>query len=169
MTVETFYVKGWEEAEAGLVISENADWVLVRHIPVDYMVDGFRLYNKDLLVKRERKSNEKQIEKVLTLKQITTETPDGFEFDTTEEILRWCEKKYGLFEFQEEEEGELFYGKIREIENDFLLIHMIMDDGTVESDDQEYRLSEIRTISFETDYFKSIRLLWLDANRLINN
>lgn len=169
MTVETFYVKGWEEAEAGFVIEENQDWVLVRHIPVDYMVDGYRLYNKEFIVKRERKSNEKQIEKVLTLKQITKKKPEGFSFGTTEETLRWSEKKYGLFEFQEEEEGELFYGKISEIENDFFLMQMIMDDGTVEKDDQEYRLSEIRTISFETDYFKSIRLLWLDQNKLRNN
>lgn len=167
--VETFEVKGWEEAESGLVIEENEDWVLVKHIPIDYMVDGYRLYNKDFITKRVRKDEEKQIEKVLGLKKISTDKPQCFSFANMEETLRWVEKTYGIFEFQEEEEGELFYGKIREIDNDFLMINMIMDDGTSEADEQEYRLSEIRTISFETDYFKSVKLLWLDQNKLINN
>jgi hypothetical protein len=167
MNVETYKLIGWEEAEAGLLIAENDEWVLVKHIPVDYVIDGYRLYRKEFVEKRIKGNAEKQIEKVLTLKKVSTAKPDWFEFADTGDILSKIEKQYGLFEFQEEEEGDLFYGKINEIDDQFLLIDAIMDDGSIETDEQGYRIDEIRTISFESDYFQSIRLLYMDENGLL--
>ena len=49
MKVETYKIKGWREKETGLLIAENEEWVLVKHIPVDYMVDGYKLYQKKFI------------------------------------------------------------------------------------------------------------------------
>ena len=163
MKVENYKLKDWEDSEQGLLIAENEDWVLVKHIPVDYVVDGYRLYKKEFIEDRLRTKKEEQIEKVLTLKKIEVDSPSNFNFTDTIGLLEWVESVYGIFEFQDDDETELFYGKKNRIEGDSLIIDMIMSDGSVETDyDYEFNLNDIRVITFETDYHLSIQLLWKD-------
>ncbi|WP_147239393.1 hypothetical protein [Tenacibaculum sp. E3R01] len=163
MKVESYKIKGWKEKETGLFISENEDWILVNHIPNDYALDGFKLYRKKFVKKRVSESPEKQIEKVLRLKNIQIPELKNFTFNDVLETLKWSEKKYGQFEFQDKKEDELFYGKINRTDNDLLIIDMIKSNGQVELNyDFEFKLGKIRSITFETDYFESIRVLFLD-------
>ena len=162
MKIESYKIKGWRETETGIVISENEDWILVNHI-VDYVLDGFKLYRKKYIKKRICGDSEKQIERVLKLKNKTVQKPKEFVFKNLVETLKWSEKKYGLFEFQDKKESELFYGKINRIENDVLIIDMIKSNGKIEKEyDFDFSLKKIRSITFETDYFESIRLLMND-------
>lgn len=163
MRVENYLIKDWEDSERGLVLLENEEWILVKHIPVDYAIDGYRLYKKEFVKERLRTKKEEQIEKVLKLKNIDLELPKSFEFLDTIGFLNWVESKYGIFEFQDEDETELFYGKINRIEEDILVIDMIKSDGSVEVNyDFEFDINEIRVMTFETDYHTSIQLLWKD-------
>lgn len=36
-----------EDDETGMLLFENDEWILVKHIPVDYQIDGFKIYNKN--------------------------------------------------------------------------------------------------------------------------
>ena len=73
----------------------------------------------------------------------------------------WVEKNYGIFEFQDNDESALFYGRINKVIDGKLIIDMIMSDGSVEYNyDYEYDIKKIQVITFETDYHLSIRLLW---------
>lgn len=157
--VETYKIKGWKEKQIGLLVSENADWILVKYIPADYIIDGYKLYNKKFVKKRKAPKN-KKIELVLRLKNIELTNPDTFEFGNVLDILTWSEKKYGLFEFQDESEKELFYGKLNQIiEKDFI-IDMIKAGGKIEKNyDYQFSSKKIRAIGFETDYFNSVVLL----------
>ena len=145
MKVETYKIKNWEDTETGLLISENKDWILVKHIPVDYVIDGYRLYKKEFVVDRINTKKEKQIEKVLELKSIENNPPENFEFSDTVGLLEWIEKYYELFEFQDNVETELKYGKnIKIIDNDFI-IDMVNPDGSVEENhDTDYELEKLR-------------------------
>lgn len=161
--VESYKIKGWKKKETGLLISENENWILVNHIPVDYVLDGFKLYQKKFVTERTSGASEKQIERVLNLKNKKTPELKDFVFNKVLEILKWSEKKYGLFEFQDKGETELFYGKINRTEKDILIIDMIKSNGQIEVDyDFEFSLKKIRSITFETDYFESVRLLMAD-------
>jgi hypothetical protein len=163
LRVESYKIKGWKEKETGVLITENENWILVNHIPNDYALDGFKLYRKKFVKKRISGDSEKQIERVLSLKNKKTPELKGFAFNDVLEILKWSEEKYGLFEFQDKGETELFYGRINRSENDVLIIDMIKSNGQIESDyDFEFSLNKIRSITFETDYFESIRLLMND-------
>lgn len=163
MKVESYKIKGWKEKETGVLISENDDWILVNHIPVDYVIDGFKLYRKKFIKKRINGESEKKIERVLNLKNKNIPALKGFEFNNVLETLKWSEKKYGLFEFQDKGETELFYGKINRNENDILIIDMIKSNGKIEENyDFEFSIKKIRSITFETDYFESVRLLMND-------
>lgn len=164
--VESFKIKDWEESQTGIVLAENEKWVLVKHIPVDYLIDGYAIFNKKYILKRDSGKDEKQIERVTTLKGIATEKPDGFEFADTAGLLKWTEEKFGMFSFQMEDEYAAFFGRLNRVEKDNFIIDFIFSDGKIEPDyDFEFELNEIRAISFGSDYYESIRLLWLDENK----
>lgn len=163
MKVEDYKLKGWQDSEQGLLLAENEEWVLVKHIPIDYTLDGYRLYKKEFIHQRMRTKMEEQVEKVLKLKKVGTELPEGFKFSNTMGILDWVESNYGIFEFQDEDESELFYGKKNKVEGKSLTIDMVKSNGEVEANfDYVFDLSKIRVITFETDYHLSIQLLWKD-------
>ncbi len=168
MKVETYKIKGWKDKETGLLISENEEWFLVKYIPVDYLIDGYKLYNKKYVKKRVSKKNEAKIERVLKLKNVEIDQPNNFKFSAVIEILKWSEETYGLFEFQDHLEDELFYGKINHSEGDHLVIDMIKSSGEIEKEyDYTFSLSKIRSIAFETDYFESIRLLMSNRIKIV--
>lgn len=170
MKVETFHIASWEESETGLVIDENDEWVLVKYIPVDYQIDGYKIYKKTFIEERKHSSKEAAIEKVLQLKGVKVEHSEGFSFGSTinlfgstVHLLKWSEQKYELFEFQDNSEAEVFYGKISEVTDNLLRIDMVKADGSVEEKyDYEFEIDKIRAIAFESDYFFSMKLLWQD-------
>jgi len=160
MKIETYKIKGWKEKLSGLLIDENDEWILVKHIPVDYVVDGFTLYRKKFLKSRKPHKKAEITSRVLKLKEIKIEKPIGFEFKDVLGLLKWSEDKYGLFEFKDDPEDELFYGKISKMQGNNLIIDMILSNGDTEKEyDFEFELDRIRTITFESDYFTSIILL----------
>jgi hypothetical protein len=164
--VESFKIKDWEEIQTGIVLAENENWILVNHIPVDYLIDGYNLINKKHILKRHSGKDEQQIERVTKLKGVTIEKPADFLFADALGLLKWTEDKFGLFAFQTEDEYAAFFGKINRVEKDVLIIDSVFADGTVVPDyDFEFDLNEIRTITFGSDYFESMRLLWLDENK----
>lgn len=169
MKVERLKIADWEDEATGLLIAENEEWLLVRHIPVDYVVDGYKLYRKEFIEKRTHTSKEVPVERVLRLKGVGEEKPVDFNFGDVGAMLKWCEEKYGLFEFQDFDQTQLFYGRINSMAEGILVIDMIKANGEEEKAyDYDFELDEIRVITFETDYFDSIRLLWLDEQRISN-
>jgi hypothetical protein len=161
MRVESFVVSGWEDEETGLIIDENDQWVLVKYIPVDYLIDGYKLYKKEFIVERIYAKEEELIEKVLTLKGVKEDKPLGFKFLDTFDFLQWIQDSYGLFEFQDRDQTELFYGRINQVKDDVLSIDMIKTWGQVEIGyHHKFFIHEIRSITFDSDYFNSIKLLY---------
>ncbi len=165
MKVETYVLKGWEESTAGLLVAENNEWILVKHIPVDFAIDGYRLYKKAFVKKREHGEEELKIERVLRLKGVEDAAPEGFTFSDTIGLIKWIEAKYGIFEFQDDDESELFYAKLKSAENGILMIDVIGSNGEVETDfDYEFEIDKIRVMEFETDYHLSMVLLTNDRS-----
>lgn len=163
MRVETLYIEGFEDPETGVLVDENQEWILVKHIPVDYVIDGYKLYRKRFIEKRINGEKEEKIEKVLKLKRIDLDKPKGFQFRDTIGLLEWVEKSYGIFEFQDLDGTEVAYGKINKIIDGLLVIDFVDADGNVEvSYDCEYLIKDIRVITFQTDYHTSVVLLWKD-------
>jgi len=160
MNVERIKVKGWKGKERGLILAENEEWLLVQCIPVDYLLDGYKLYRKDSVLKRSTKSDEEMIAHVFGLKKLSNKAPTGFKLGSIESMLGWIEKKHGLFELQMKREEELFFGKLVEMEEEDLVVQLLAFDGS-EDEENEYLFAskKIRAISFGSDYADSLRLL----------
>ncbi|WP_108866201.1 hypothetical protein [Aquimarina aquimarini] len=165
MKVETYKITGWQDKETGLLIDENEEWILVKHIPVDYVIDGFKLYRKSAIKKRKSKTKQDKIARVLKLKNIESTPPDTFRFANILDILKWSEEKYGLFEFQDYH-AELFYGKLNTEKENIFTIDLITPNGNIKKEyEYDFLTDDIIAITFETDYFESIRLLMNDQQK----
>jgi len=167
INVEFFEIDGWEDQQTGIIVAENNDWLLVKHIPVDFVIDGYSLYNKKYVAKRSSGKDEKRIERVTKLKGVAIEMPEGFEFADTVGLLKWSEEKFGLFSFQMDDDNAVFFGQVNRVEKNLFVIDFVYSDGKIEVDyDFEFDLDEIRAIAFGNDYFESIRLLYFDENKI---
>jgi len=164
--VEYVQLAGWDADEVGLWVAENEDWLLLRHIPVDYVVDGYVLLAKNHIASRKPGKGRKLVEQVLKLKGIKAEIPPEFGFRNTVDMLRWVEHQYGLVEFRDEEEST-FFGWINSADAVHFWSTMLWANGATQSaeDTEPFIISEIQVISFDSDYFNSIKLLWQHKQR----
>lgn len=170
MKVETIKLVDWNQPEVGLIVAENEEWLLMKHIPVDYFVDGYKLYNKTFISQRHHTVEEQKIEYVLNLKGCQPCLPTDFTFADSVGLLLWVEARYGLFEFQDDEESMLVYGKMKKTFPEYFLIDFINSDGVVDHFyDYPFKRDQVRIITFGTDYHQSIRLLWLDNQKISKN
>ncbi len=161
MKIESYQIRDWEDNEVGVLLDENDDWILIQSIPGDYQVDGYKLLRKNFVEERYEVENAHIIKKVIELKGIEIQKPDDFKFGSTIEILKWSESKYGCFEFQDDIEEELTYGALVSFDLEIITIDFIKSDGTIDIEfDEIYTIEDIRTISFDSDYFRSISLLY---------
>jgi hypothetical protein len=163
MKVMSFHLRGWEEPEMGLVLDENDDWVLVKHLPAEYVVDGYRLYRNKFISNRSSGTEEERVARVLQLKKVDGKRPAGFRFGTTLEMLKWMQDHFGSFEFQEGDDPDLFYGRVHSAADGLMVMEMIDADGHGEVDeDHDHVLEQISVISFGSDYLYSLDLLYKD-------
>ena len=160
--IEYVRLAGWETDKVGLWVAENDEWLLLRHIVVDYLVDGYVLLAKAHIVSRKPGRHREQLEQVLRLKNVKAEAPAGFKFRNPTKMLRWVEQQYGLVEFKDEEESA-FLGWVQKADPVHFWLNFLNVDGTVDvsdGEDKPFVLSEIQIISFDSDYFRSMKLLW---------
>ncbi|WP_210513770.1 hypothetical protein [Hymenobacter terricola] len=165
--VEYVQLAGWETDVVGLWLAENEDWLLLHHIPVDYVVDGYVLIAKAHIVSRKPHRNRKQVEQVLKLKNIEANVPSGFAFLDLLGMMRWVEQRYGLIEFTDKEDCT-FFGWINEVDTVHLWVDTLSPNCTVRVRDNgkpPFVLSEVQLISFDNDYFNSLKLLWQHKSR----
>lgn len=159
MLVETYKIKSWKEELMGVVIKENDDWILIQEIEGDYQVDGYALLKKEFVKKRRSKKWEAQVALVLQL-QKHKPALRGFRFGTVPTMLRWIEKRFEIFAFQDKVEESIEIGKVEDIKDNVLGMHFLKANGKYESEFiYDYKLSQLRKISFDTHYLRSLKLL----------
>lgn len=158
--VEQYTIADWNDSITGILLLENDEWCLIEDIPFDYMVDGYKLIKKEFILSRTTGSKEKTIEKVLRLKGHCPSIPENFSFKNTIETLKDLQSLYGLFEFQDDHDDETFYGNIKMLSDESIVIHSITPDGEIDkSFDYVFNHTKIRVITFLSDYFMCMQLL----------
>ncbi|MEO0468249.1 MAG: hypothetical protein AAF206_01415 [Bacteroidota bacterium] len=164
LQVESVALRDWEDSLSGLLIAENDDWLLLHYIPVDYVLDGYKIIRKSVIESRQRDEKHQLVEKVFRLRGVHTHPPLGFQFSEVEHMLHWVEQRFGFFEFQDDEEDEVLYGKVSQIDEERDLSIDFVDAEGQQINDYEaiFELDSIRIISFDSDYFNAIHLLWQD-------
>lgn len=165
--VEYVQLTGWETDEVGLWVAESPEWLLLRHIPADYVVDGYVLLRKAHIRGRRPGEHHEQVALVLQLKGVEAKAPAGFEFLPGVEMLRWVEQHYNLVEVADEEESS-FFGWLNEADPVQFWLDFLTPEGELDArdpDDEPFLLADVQLIRFGTDYFNSLKLLWQHRQR----
>ena len=142
----------------GIVIDYNDDWTLLKHNPVDYVIDGYIILRHKNIEGFHRDTNEKFKEKVIKLKK--KHLPDFSSFPLTDlgTILLNLTKRYGIFQFDLKTEKACYLGKLKSLTTNKLTIDYLNPKG-IWTKQMEFRPNDIRTIEFDTDYIKSLMLI----------
>ncbi|MFD1469991.1 hypothetical protein ACFQ48_17310 [Hymenobacter caeli] len=163
--VKTLKLADWEEDIFGLLLAENEDWLLLRHIAGDYQVDGYQLVAKRFITSNKADKWRAQTARVLKLKSVSNEVPQGFAFGTIVDMLQYIEQRYKLFQIKDEEDT-CFCGQLRDYDETHYRINSLSPRAVLDLDYNSWFLfDELITIEFGTDYLESLQLLWQDKVR----
>ena len=166
LRIESVRLTDWQEAVVGVWVAEDDAWLLLRVIPMDFVVDGYVLIAKQHVESRPTHPDGAKIKHVLELKGVRADLPPNFVFGGTLELLRWVEQQYGLIQFQDEDEESALMGWLKKADATRFQIDSLRLSGRVDrSFNNWFELAEIRLIVFDADYFNSLKLLWQDILR----
>ena len=160
--VEYVQLNGWESTLNGLWLAENAEWLLLRYVPVDYVVDGYVLVAKAHIAARGSEKKHRQVAQVLKLKGVKAAVPLAFQFAGLLETFRWLEQRYGLLHFYEEEQCAIL-GWVNEADAVHFWLDSLEPTGLVaarEPDEPPFEIAAVQVVCFADDYSESLKLLW---------
>ncbi len=156
-TLKSISYKEKEELITGYIIDVSNDWTLVHYIPVDYVIDGYRLINNRLIKRYKREEEEILKEKVYLLKSQDIIYHNSNLFDIIEQIKG---KSCSLI-FVSSVDGNYYLGECIKITFDIIELSLISVDGKRDGV-EEINISDIQSIQFGDDYSLSVNLLTLN-------
>jgi hypothetical protein len=144
---------------SGYLIDYNEDWTLLKYNPVDYVIDGYILLKNKHISHFKRDSEEKFTQKILDLKGCNPNDKDSIPINDLVTILNYISKEYGIFKFQMRSDEACWLGKVKKIDGSNLKIDYLDPKGIWKTTMPTYKLGNIRTIEFNTDYINSLLLV----------
>lgn len=144
---------------SGYLIDFNTDWVLLKYNKVDYVVDGFIVLNNKFITHFKRDNREKFTQKILDLKGKKPKKKEAIPLTDLQTILVHLSEKFGMFSFNMRSNKTCWLGRVRKITGADLKIDYLTPRGTWTKDMPPFKLGNIRTIEFDTDYINSLKLV----------
>jgi hypothetical protein len=139
----------------GLVVDHNKDWLLIKYVPVDFVVDGYMIIRREIIKKYWRRDEEKFRESVLKAKKVTAKSSWSLSRRTKIYPLAKMQQKAILIQLNLEKEDICYVGIIKDVKKDsFVLEKMGTKANWLES--MEYNLNSVWTIQFGNDYLESL-------------
>ncbi|PCJ63621.1 MAG: hypothetical protein COA58_15910 [Bacteroidetes bacterium] len=146
------------EIYRGYIIDYNDDWTLLKYNTVDYIIDGYIILRNKFILSYRLDEEERFYKKVLKLKGESVLPADKIPIDTIQSILNHLTAKFGTFQFDSKSNLYSYIGKVKSIKKNNLTIDSLSPKG-VWAETQDYKLGNIRTIQYDTDYLNSLLLV----------
>jgi hypothetical protein len=143
---------------SGLIVDYSNDWILMRQIPVDYVVDGYVIVRNKNWKQIVQGDNEKWVEKIVKMKLKRSGKAPLIPLQSLASILKYLTNKYGLFELHTKSKNALWLGRLKSINNQSLVIEW-MNAKAKWDGEMKFREREIRAVKFDTDYVNSLLLV----------
>lgn len=147
-----------KELYTGFLIDYSDDWILLRNNPVDFILDGFVILRNRNIANIHRDEQLEFTEKVIRLKGVKTNAEDIIPIRDLETIIRYLDKKYGVFQIAKKSAKSAYLGKLIELNNEELTIDFLDIRGEF-GGELSFNPDKIRVIEFDTDYINSLKLL----------
>jgi hypothetical protein len=144
---------------SGYLIDFNDDWTLLKYNTVDYLVDGYIILNNKYIDKFKRDDSEKFKQRILDLKGQKPRDKERIPIADIKTILDYLTNKFGLFQFNMKTNKTCWLGTVNKITGTNLKIDYLTPKGTWTKTMPPFKLGNIRTIEFDTDYINSLKLI----------
>lgn len=149
-------LRGRSEKKEGILIGIGKNWLMVIHIPVDYVIDGFALINKKHITKIIHTEREIFQKAVIDSKDILPHQYPNLNLDTDDELFISLQQKYKVIMFDEHNDRILYIGEIKKInEKSFRILPLSPRAKWLEYEDS-HPYSAIRVLNIECDYINSL-------------
>jgi hypothetical protein len=142
----------------GYVVDYNDDWTLLKYNITDYVRDGFIILKNKYILEYELSDTEKFKQKILDLKGNQVTGNDKIPLDNISVILNYLSEHYGIFQFNMRTNKSCWLGRVGKIDKQDLEIDYLTTKGLWKGQ-MTFKLGNIRTIEFDTDYINSLLLV----------
>lgn len=143
---------------SGYIIDYNDDWTLLKYNPVDFVRDGYIMLRNKYIKSYRRDEIEIFHQEVLDLKGEGVTSKDKIPIDDIKTILNYLTENFGAFQFDLRSDDYCYLGRVKSIDKNTLTIDFLDTNGKW-SETRDYKLGNIRTIKFDTDYINSLKMV----------
>ena len=144
---------------SGYLLDYNYDWVLLKYNKVDYVVDGYIILTNKHVLEFKRDERERFTQKILDLKGQKPKDSEKIPISDIKTILTYISNKFGIFQFNMKVDSTSWLGSVKKIAGSDLKIDYLTPRATWTNDMPPFKLGNIRTIEFDTDYINSLKLI----------
>lgn len=153
----SFKIKDRKCEELGVLIAEGEDWIFIRSLFTDYMIDGYVLLNKNYIARITRDDKTIFTEKVLIASDKLTTSLSILEIPLSSDLLfEYLERKQTVFQIDNKDEEKCWIGKILDSTSKSIFLTPLAPEGEWNKGYYTFRRNNIRIISLDTDYINSL-------------
>lgn len=154
--VVTVKVRG-QAALQGIVLAVGSEWLLLRYIPVDYVIDGILLIHQKHILKKMRTREHEFVEKILRLKKISFEPVQQFNLNSSASLFTQLQQQEKLMQFTLHDDSVAFIGHIARVNQQSFRCRLLSTDAKW-LQEVSIKYSSVRTIGLANDYVFSLQL-----------
>jgi hypothetical protein len=149
-------LKGRKEPICGILLYEGLEWLFLRYIPVDYVLDGYILIRKRHIKNIVRGEEERFSESVIHLKSTKEEfDKTDLTLDEITDVLYYMMQHEVVIQFDFYDDSVCYIGRVVRMNAKTVRIQNIDTKGEW-IEETSYVVDRIRTIQFDNDYINSL-------------
>lgn len=141
----------------GILRAAGSKWVLLRYIPVDYVVDGLVLINTKYISNVGASDSDLFKEQILKLKNVDFVANDRLNLETTEQLFSELRKQGDLVRIELKDHNKSYVGKITVVREKSMKVQLI-DTRCNKLSEETFLYNKLRAIYFHDDYLQSLEL-----------
>ena len=152
----SFKIKGFKNRLQGIFLQEGNDWVLIKSLVSDYMLDGYQVLNKKYIISIKQTESDIFTEKVLQANGKILSQNLNIPLSNTL-LFDYFIKEKTVISVQTNKEDRVNIGYIDKLSDKSISLTPITPEGVWEYDKYyPFRKDFIRLIEFDTDYINSL-------------
>lgn len=150
-------VRGYE-AVNGILLDAAEHWVVVKHIPNDYVVDGLLLINAKYVLSIGDGKWDGLTERVLRLKKVDFEEKHSVNLSSNQAAYNYLLSSRHLVQISLGDESAVYIGRVIKVNDNSFRCQMLSVKGEWDNE-QSFKYDSVRMLGLHNDYVESLTLL----------
>ena len=152
----SFKIRGFVNKSRGIFLQEGEDWLLIKSLFTDYMLDGYRLLNKKYILSISQSEDDIFVEKVILANKKSNLQVTDLPLSMSS-LFKYFLKQNIVFSIQTNKEDRMNIGRIDKLNDKSVFLTPITPKGIWEENRYyTFRKEFIKIIEFDTDYINSL-------------